>query len=590
MTPRLCIFSCNNFHPEVAACIAAEGWADVVAGRFPSRCGRPPIAWEELQSMLPENCSQVLIIGRACLSALGQAPATFPPVKVVLQEQCFHLIAGKTLVDSAIGEGNYLMTPAWVRDWQAHIAEQGFTPDTAGEFYRDFAKQLVLLDTGVDPQAARSAEEFGRATGLPVHRIAVGLDHMRLMLGHAVLQWRLAQLQSETQKSERAHASELADLVCALDLLGRLTQLRQETEVIAAIEDLFRMLFAPTALHYQRVEHNQRSTAQAVPSVLQALHLSLTTPYAWTEDGKGFALLFSHDGQELGRILVDGLTFVQYRERYLNLALAMAGVCALALESARTRRRLVEAEKMASLGVMVAGIAHEINTPVGVGVLAASTVQRQTTKLSQSFAERTMTQSSLQTYFNDTQSQIGLILSNLQRVGKLIDAFRQVAVNGLPQKKSSMRLGRCIQDVIASLGERIASDRFSVRLDCEESLEIESFPGDWASIFTNLISNSMQHGFKEMDHGHIAITVTQSGTKLLVAYSDDGKGLTAQARKCIFDPFFTTDLQNGMGLGMHLVYNLITQRMGGTIICDEPIEKGAHFHIEVPVKQELAYP
>jgi len=197
-----------------------------------------------------------------------------------------------------------------------------------------------------------------------------------------------------------------------------------------------------------------------------------------------------------------------------------------------------------------------------------------------------MTQSSLQAYFNDTQSQIGLILSNLQRVGKLIDAFREVAVNGLPQSKSRMRLGRCIRDVVASLGERIASDRFTVRVDCEDSLEIESYPGDWASIFTNLMSNSMQHGFKEMDHGHIAITVRQPDTKLVIVYSDDGKGLTAQARKRIFDPFFTTDLQNGMGLGMHLVYNLITQRMGGTIACEESTEKGAHFHIAVPVKQE----
>ena len=391
MTPRLCIFSCNNFYQEVAACIAAEGWADAVAEKFSSRCGRPPITWEELQTILPENCTQVLVFGRACLGALGQAPATFPPVKVVVQAQCFHLIAGQTLVDSAIAEGGYLMSPAWARDWRAHIAEQGFTPDTAGEFYRDFAKQLVLLDTGVDPEAARYADEFGRTTGLPVQRMAVGLDHVRLMLGHAVLQWRFAQLQSDTQKSERAHAAELADHVCALDLLGRLTQLRQETEVIAAIEDLFRMLFAPTALHYQCVEHNLRSAAQAAPSALQALQLSLTAPYAWTEDDQGFALLLAHDGQELGRILVEGLAFVQYRERYLNLALAMSGVCALALESARTRKRLVEAEKMASLGVMVAGIAHEINTPVGVGVLAASTVQRHTTKLAQCFAERSVT-------------------------------------------------------------------------------------------------------------------------------------------------------------------------------------------------------
>jgi signal transduction histidine kinase len=413
---------------------------------------------------------------------------------------------------------------------------------------------------------------------------------MRLLLGNAVLEWRLAQSLADSQQRDRSHGAELADHVCAMDLLGRLTQLRQEAEVIAAIEDLFRMLFAPRLVQYQRFEQSPRSAVQSAPSWLQSLALSPQAPYAWTADGNGFALLFAHDGQEMGRIAVDGLAFGQYRERYLNLALSMSGVCALALESARTRKRLVEAEKMASLGVMVAGIAHEINTPVGVGVLAASTIQRDTLKLAQSFAERRMTQSSLEAYLNDAQSQNGLILSNLQRIATLIDAFRQVAVNGLPQAKASVRLARCIRDVVASLGDRINGQQFEVHIDCDETLAIESYPGDWASIFTNLFTNSLQHGFKGIKKGRMDITVVQDSKKLLITYTDDGIGLSPEARKRIFDPFFTTDLQNGMGLGMHLVYNLVTQRMGGTITCHEPIAKGAFFQIEVPTQSGPNHP
>ena len=535
---------------------------------------------------MPSDCTHVLIMGRACLGALGQPPPTFPPVTITLQEQCFHLIAGRTLVDAAVAQGSYLMSPAWLRDWRLHIAELGFTPDTVGEFYRDFAHQLVLLDTGVEPMVQRDASEFSKATGLPYHSIAVGLDHVRLILGKAVLEWRLAQTQFDNQQNERAHRTELADHACALDLLGKLTLPRQEAEVIAAIEDLFRMLFAPNKLQYLGVEHKPRGAVPSSQPGLRDLPLSLASPYVWTADGNGFALLFAHDGQELGRILVDGLAFVQYRERYLNMALSMTGVCALALESARARKRLVEAEKMASLGVMVAGIAHEINTPVGVSALATSTVQRATTKLAESFAARTMTQSDLQTYFNDAQFQTGLVLSNLQRIGRLIDAFRQVAVNGLPQTRSPMRLGRCIQDVISSLGERMSQGQFTVRVACDDHLEIQSYPGDWSSILTNLVSNSLQHGFKGRDRGCISISARQNGTQLLIEYTDDGNGLSVEVRKRIFDPFFTTDLQNGMGLGMHLVYNVITQRMGGTIACQDPVDRGAHFHIEVPVLKE----
>jgi signal transduction histidine kinase len=546
------------------------------------------MTWDELHAYLPPGCTKVIIFGRACIGALGQAPDSFPPVQLIVKEQCFHLIAGQTLVDAAIADGAYLMSPVWVRHWRTHIAEQGFTPDSAGEFYRDFANKLVFLDTGADADVAQFADEFSQVVDLPLHRIAVGLDPMRLMLGQAVLGWRLEQLQADTQQSQRVHSAELADHVAALDLLGRLTELRQEADVLAAIEDLFRMLFAPQALYFQMGDHSHHTADVALPPALRDLPLSLSKPYAWTPDEQGFALLLIHDGQELGRMVVDGLTFPHYRERYLNMALSMTGVCALALDSARTRKRLVEMEKMASLGVVVAGVAHEINTPIGVGILAASTLQRETQKLTQSFAERSMTQTSLQTYFGGAQTQVGLILSNLERVGKLVDTFRQVAVNGLPQTKSPIRLARCIRDVIASMGEGLNNEKITLHIDCDEAVEIKSYAGDWISIFTNLMTNSLQHGFRNRDRGHIDITVRQSGSRLLVTYADDGSGLAPEVREHVFDPFFTTDLQSGMGLGMHLVYNLVTQRMGGNITCDAPVESGALFHIEVPVQNERA--
>ena len=584
MTPRLCIFSCHNFHAEVQASVKLEGWTDVVTSEFPSRCGRPPITWEELQTYLPAQCTKVIIFGRACIGALGQAPDSFPPIQLITKEQCFHLIAGQTLVDTAISDGAYLMSPGWVRHWHTHIADQGFTPKTAGEFYRDFANKLVLLDTGVDSDISSYAEQFSEAIGLPLNHVAVGLDTMRLMLGKSVLEWRLERLLVDTRQSQRAQSAELADHVCALDLLGRLSELRQEAEVIAAIEDTFRMLFAPKALHFQSVDHSRRGSTPATPLELQELQLSLATPYARTPDGQGFALLFSHDGQEFGSIILSHLAFPQYLDRYLNLALALTGVCALALDGARTRKRLLEVEKMASLGVLVAGVAHEINTPVGVSVLAASTLQRETVRLTNSFAERSMTQTSLQSYLTDAQSQVGLILSNLERVGKLVDTFRQVAVHGSPET-CPVRLARLIRDVIASMGDRLANEDVSLHVDCNDALEIDSHSGDWISIFTNLISNSLQHGFRDRKHGEIEISVQESPSKLLISYADDGSGLTPEVRMRVFDPFFTTDLQNGMGLGMHLVYNLVTQRLQGTIACNSPVERGALFHIEIPCRE-----
>jgi len=147
MLPRLCIFGCANFRQEIAAGIAAEGWPDVVVAEFPAHCGRPPLGWDELRAALPEGCSQVVVLGRACLSGLGGVPAGFPPVRLLPQEQCFHLVASPSLVAEAMASGAYLMTPGWLADWRGHLAEMGFPPEASGEFFQDFAKQLVLFDT-----------------------------------------------------------------------------------------------------------------------------------------------------------------------------------------------------------------------------------------------------------------------------------------------------------------------------------------------------------------------------------------------------------------------------------------------------------
>ena len=579
---RLCIFGCQNFQLEMQASLAAEAWPDVVSLAFPARCGRPPVQWQDLRGLLPADCSEVIVLGRACLAGLGDPPADFPLTRVLIQEQCFHLLAGATLVNEVMSGGGYLMSPAWLQGWRENVEDLGFTSDTAPAFFQDFAKRLVLLDTGIDDRAAALLAEIEIAVGIPAHRLAVGLDHLRLYLSRLVLTWRLGQSDGLVRLQAKSHARALADHMTAMDLLARMTKARTEPEVISAVEDLFRMLFAPGIWYYVSTEPQPGAEFTDIPAEIAEQVHALTAPYGWTSSDQGFMLRVARDDHVFGHVVVDALAFPQQRERYLNLALAMTDMMALAIENARTRKRLVEAEKMASLGVMVAGVAHEINTPVGVGVLAASTMQSRTQNLSQSFSERRMTQSDLQVYLKDSQAQSTLILSNLERIGLLIDKFRQVAVNGLPQTKSRFRVKNCLNEVIHSFGDRFSPERIRVSVICDDSLELESYPGDWTSIFTNFISNSLQHGFKGRDAGCIQVELVLARSMLSLVYCDDGNGLTAEAQARIFDPFFTTDMQNGIGLGMHLVYNLITQRLGGSITVQRSPSGGVCFRIEVP--------
>ena len=585
MTSQLCLLGCHNFHKEVSAAIEVEGWDDVVAVAFPARCGRPGLSWEELRPLLPEGCSQVAIMGRACTTDLAEPPDDFPPTRLLQQEQCFHLVANPELVDEAITGGGYLITPTWLIDWKEHLEQMGFIENQANDFFHDFAKELVLLDTGVEGDCIPHFTELKAAINLPVRRVPVGLDHIRGLISHLVLEWRQEGLRQELRQQARNHSAELADHKSAMDMLSRLAKSQHEDEAIAAIGELFQMLFAPKSVYYLRVERDIATPQGQIPPELRHSMDELMSDYDWTPDGQGFLLKIVHGDTLLGKVAVHCLAFPDQRERYLNMALAVVGVCGLAIDNARNRRRLLEAEKMASLGYLVAGVAHEINTPLGVGLAAASTLQERSHDLASRFADRSMTKSDLNDFLGTATSSTRLINDNLQRIGQLINSFRQVAVEGESPLKQRVNIKDCIEQVIQSLGERLSADRYMVNINCEPTVEIESFSSDWVTIFANLIGNSLKHGFKGREQGSIDIQVGIDNKHLQVEYRDDGVGMADEVLARLFEPFFTTNLQQGMGLGMHLVYNLISQRLRGTILCDSEPGRGVRFFIEAPLEE-----
>lgn len=583
MAGTLCFLCCQNFGPAVAAAIAAEGWSDVTSAALPARCGKPPLSWDEVRAHLPPACSQLIILGRSCLTALEKAPPGIPPVSFERLENCFQLVAGNTLTADLIEQGAYLVTPGWLVHWRDHMTEMGFDPDHAGDFFQDFARELVLLDTGTVANMPELLTEVSKALGLPCRRITVGLDHVRLFLGKWRSDWHRSQDSATIEALTSKTARETADHQLAMDVLTRLAHSVTEADVVTAIEEFFRMLFAPEEFCYLPIKNGLPEPETSIaPAIVRQL-LALQGGYAFTPSGLGFLLSIVHEGQVLGLVWVDQLAFPAYRERYLNLALAIVGICGLAIHSARNRKKLIEAEKMASLSVLVAGVTHGINTPLGVCLSTASTLQRDSRRLADRFAERAMTQSDLKTYLATAEATACLLDSNLSRIGHLIEAFRQVAVLGREERTSRLRLKAILDDVIRSLSVQLTGDRVVLRIACDENLQIESVADDWHSIFVNLISNSLRHGFKDRETGIIDITIAAGHGQLNVDYHDDGNGIAPDVQARMFDPFYTTDLQQGMGLGLHLVYNLVTHRLRGVIECDSQPGQGARFLIRIPL-------
>ncbi|MBI4944977.1 MAG: tetratricopeptide repeat protein [Bacteroidetes bacterium] len=255
------------------------------------------------------------------------------------------------------------------------------------------------------------------------------------------------------------------------------------------------------------------------------------------------------------------------------------------VELRNTQKQLVETEKMASLGGLVAGVAHEINTPVGIGITASSALVEKTNEIISAFKENKMKRQDLDHYLQMAFASGELILNNLERTGKLVQSFKQVSVDQVTEQQREFNFKSYIEDVLRSLNPKLKEAHIpvSIQIDMADDIIINSFPGLYAQIITNFVVNSILHGFKNKEAGAIGLSAFIDNNNLFFKYHDNGKGMSPEIISKIFDPFFTTDKQRGTGLGMHIVYNLVTQKLKGTIKCESEEDKGIQFTIEVPV-------
>jgi NO-binding membrane sensor protein with MHYT domain/nitrogen-specific signal transduction histidine kinase len=250
-----------------------------------------------------------------------------------------------------------------------------------------------------------------------------------------------------------------------------------------------------------------------------------------------------------------------------------------------TQESLVQAEKMASLSQLTAGVAHEINTPIGTALTAATVLQRRTDEFVRSIETGAMTKTAALKYASVAAESTALVASNIQRAATLIQSFKQVAVDQTSGEQRSFGLSSYLHEVLHSLTPRLKQTAHTVTIDCDASLVVTSYPGALAQIVTNLLVNSLVHAYPDGRTGHIAIAAhTIDGETVELRYRDDGDGIPAADVKRIFDPFFTTRRgEGGTGLGLHIVYNLATQTLHGTIDVDSDAT-GTRFVISFPVR------
>jgi len=249
-----------------------------------------------------------------------------------------------------------------------------------------------------------------------------------------------------------------------------------------------------------------------------------------------------------------------------------------------TQRSLIEAEKMASLGQMVAGVAHEINTPVGIALTAASHLADETRKLNAAMDANALRRSQLEEYVETAADAARLLMSNMHRASELIQSFKQVAVDRSSDERRAFDLKSYAEEVVHSLGPRLKRTPHQVVVRGQGPVPVDSYPGPVAQLVTNLIINALVHAFDGTPAGTILIEVAAlPGGLVELRITDDGAGIPEEHLERIFEPFFTTKRgAGGSGLGMHICFNIVTQTLGGTFTVSSRFGEGTTFTARFP--------
>jgi len=253
---------------------------------------------------------------------------------------------------------------------------------------------------------------------------------------------------------------------------------------------------------------------------------------------------------------------------------------------AQAREDLVRSEKLAGLGAMVAGIAHELNTPIGNSLMAASTFEMQTIDLGQHLAEDgSVKRSTFEHYIQNAQQAVDILTRNLHRAADIVTNFKQVAVDQTSSQRRSFLLAEVVNGNLLTLQPTIKRTPFIIKQNIPEGLMLESYPGPLGQVLTNLVNNAILHGYEGRNEGTILVSAQLSAQGwVTMSVEDHGIGIAPADLPRIFDPFFTTKLGvGGSGLGLNIVHNIVTEILGGTIRVKSELGGGSTFIVTLPM-------
>ncbi|MBA3517827.1 MAG: HAMP domain-containing histidine kinase, partial [Rhizobiales bacterium] len=303
------------------------------------------------------------------------------------------------------------------------------------------------------------------------------------------------------------------------------------------------------------------------------------------ENSRAGPIAESHRRDELGdmaRATNVFITEIGRREQALRHSKERADVALTELQ--KTQSDLIQAEKLASLGQLVAGVAHEINTPLGIALTTSTLIGEESKRFAEAAASGKLQRSALERFVERMREGSQLLFSNLTRAADLVHSFKQVAADQASGEKRSFSMDEWLQDLLTSLSPVLRKTGHEVAIECPPGVDVNTYPGALGQVLTNLLVNAVSHAYDKDAAGRLAIRVSEPRADTVrIVFSDDGRGIPPDHIGKVFDPFFTTGRSTGStGLGLHIVYNLVTSRLQGRINLYSKVGKGTRFTIDIP--------
>ncbi|MBF0444335.1 MAG: DUF1638 domain-containing protein [Magnetococcales bacterium] len=578
--PELCIVVCDHLLLEVKSALVAEGLDRVVVLPFKVDCDHPPRDSQAIIQLVEDSgCDSTVILGGSCLERIHK-PLAKANITLHQTENCLELLLNKALVDDYFAQGVHLLTPGMLQQWKAKTAEWGFVGNQAKHYFKESVSRFVLLDTKVDPDVGKALQEFAKYAGLPTATLPVGVDMLRLFLRDLLNTQRLR----SQEAGLRSKNQQFADQAMMLNLMGRLTSMWKENQIIDGVLELFSMLCAPREIIFAPVGNDEIEQLFAQPSPHpspdEVRERLLRVEHDQSVDDDGFCLPVYHQNIKMGVLEVNGVAFPKHRDRYLNQTLQIVPVIGLALSNVRAmRERERNAEEIFRLNKNLKqrlDELHATNEELEAFTYSVSHDLRGPLRAIDGFS------AALVKDIGDTLKDKPLhylqrVRSGAERMGQLIDDLLKLSRS----TRGELVRQRCDLSAISlKVADALLAkepDR-QVIVDISEGLYVEADPRFLQVVMENLLGNAWKYS------SHVATArITVKGSDNGFVVTDNGAGFDMAFADRLFQPFqrLHDDKEfEGSGIGLSTVKRVI-QRHGGNITAQSKPGEGASFYVNI---------